>query len=434
MSTVAALIPDLPLDLVHLVLGYVPGVVLNVLSESERIEVVRRWTGLSLSDERTSLVLEERDVGNCDFDDLALAADEEAWCEALRAAYSFRALNELMRLGHITPPFLLQDHNDFVLRSLYEGGEQGLALARHLESRGPDVDILCRTVNVFVCLRHITHVPTVQYLLRRLLDANDVSFDVRRQQCLIDAPGYAQVFLGVAPSPLQLLVYHFYRVNFVKSADWLFFSKWSSLPWFEELKTLHPDACSLLLHVDLLHMVSGDFYNHATSSKNVWHIKDVLADARPPGMLTSARIAGTLSLTYGPYTLLLWRMDMYRMIRLYSWLADDWLAQAHQTNQWANFPDMFETLTLCDGNDNDAIKRLVEGLPDDEVVRQFTAQPVLLLKFFYQNLRVPRVLTELLPFDTWKRAIAHMPNKAVLSRSIYLRLFNVRQRAQLRRA
>jgi hypothetical protein len=115
-------------------------------------------------------------VGNHDFEDLTLAMDEEAWCEALRTAYSFRALNELVLMGQITVPFRLVNSRDFVPRSLYEGGEQGLALARHLEGRGPDVDILCRGEPFILLMTHITYAPTVQYLLRRLLDVADVPF------------------------------------------------------------------------------------------------------------------------------------------------------------------------------------------------------------------------------------------------------------------
>jgi hypothetical protein len=241
-------------------------------------------------------------VGNHDFEDLTLAMDEEAWCEALRTAYSFRALNELVLMGQITVPFRLVNSRDFVPRSLYEGGEQGLALARHLEGRGPDVDILCRGEPFILLMTHITYAPTVQYLLRRLLDVADVSFDVRKQQCLSGAPGYAQVFLGASPSPLQLLVYQFYRQTFVTSGERLF-ARWSSLPWFEELRILCPDATFLILHVDLLHMMGDITYVHVhTIDSRPLHIRDVLVDSRPPVKLTCAWNAGSFSFTYGLYT------------------------------------------------------------------------------------------------------------------------------------
>jgi hypothetical protein len=432
MSTLTTLVPALPVDLVHLVLDYAPGVALDALSAQERIEVVRRLTGLSVSDERASLMLEQRHVGNHDFDDLTLVSDEDIWYEAVHMAYSFRAWNELVRLGMITPPpSFLRSDRDFVKRSLCDGDEQGLALARHLESRGPNADILCRMEYFTVLMKCITYAPTVQYLLHRLLDAADMSFDIRKKYYLSDAPRYTHVFLGAAPSPIHLLVYQFYRDTFVISGDWLENAweqdQWASLPWVEELRALCPETNSLLLHLDLLRMMSDISYVHTTEHPRA--IRDVLADVRPPGKLTCTWNARLLSLTYGPYTMP-WNIGIGRMPRVSSWIVDDWLDQARETNQWENFYRVFEVVQLH----NDAINSLIKGLPDHEVVHQFTTYPIFLKRFFSYGWVVPRVLIELLPFETWMRTFAAISDKSFLSHPIYLHLFDARQRAQLRRA
>jgi hypothetical protein len=202
----ATLIPALPDDLVHLVLDYAPGIAIKLPSQ-ERIHVVRRLTGFTLSDERASLVLEQRDVNNRDFDDLTLAADDLAWRAALLVAFSPRAFDALVRTGEFQVPLVWVHIESFVERALLHGEDQGLALAQHLEHMGTKADILCQTEFFDVLASRITHSPTIQYLLRRLLDAHDASFEVRKQHLIAVATRSVRPAIRSETSPLALLVY-----------------------------------------------------------------------------------------------------------------------------------------------------------------------------------------------------------------------------------
>jgi hypothetical protein len=248
MTTLASFLPVLPTDLVHLVFAYAPGVALDVLPAHERIQVVCRLTGITLSDERASLILEQRAADNCDFDFLFLATDEMAWCEALWNAHSLRAFDELVRIGQIDLSSIKQRQkvDVFVMKVVEFGGDDGLELLRHLERTGSQVDILYRP-SLFHDLAHrVTHPPTVQYLLHRLLDAHDPSFASRN---LTISKGIAARFtracFGDSPCPLDILAFQMFmtwsRHRFVS-------------PLFDAIIAARPQIPALLTTINVLHL------------------------------------------------------------------------------------------------------------------------------------------------------------------------------------
>jgi hypothetical protein len=379
---IATLIPALPVDLVYLVFDYAPGVALEVFPAYERIEVVRRLTGLTLSDERASLVLEQRNVGNRDFDDLTLAADEEAWYDALQSAFSPRAFDELVRIGQIQPPFTPERARKVAMRSLCHGGDHGLALARHLEHLGPEMDILGAVdVEELASLAgQVEHPPTVQYLLHRLLDVHDRSFVVRKQQQLSTKPEFVLAFCGAPVRPLHLLVYELY---YICNGQELHKHGWSCLPLLDAFIASYPHArilfleCAVSVMMDIGRLAS----RIATMSS--------LSGARPSGAFTFAYVLGKFVVTYGSYQRFLYDIVASHQITcLYGWLIDDWLAQnrreseANDSNDlsasWQGVPDMISVFS----RDKTAITRIVQGVPDKVLVHHCTQSPTLLHTFY----------------------------------------------------
>jgi hypothetical protein len=414
--TLATLIPALPVDLVHIALDYAPGVALDVLSAQERIEVVRRLTGLVLSDERASLILEQRDAGNRDFDDLQLATDEDAWCEALEVASSLRAVDELVRIGRIKMPLELSICHNNVMRILGRGGCDGLALLRCLERMGPSVDAICRPTLFHRVTQEITHAPTIQYLLHRLLDANDSSFALRKQQLLTDLPNFAQTFLVAGSSPLDLLVFQIYR-------DMFYDEKHHGMPpMITSLLSRCPEARTLLLHLDVLRMMT----NHQWTSMKERGFFDVITDARPPDALTLiwSGPGVPFSMRYGSFTRS-WHPFMSNISRLCEWIVDDWLSQAQQ-DQWTGFATLLDVIYQR----KHLVIKLIQNVPDQVLVQHITQKPTL-LGMFCTWPSVPSRLLTLISFDTWLTGLAGNPNKGSTHTLLF---FDARHRVLLRRS
>jgi hypothetical protein len=339
-STMTALVSELPGDLVHIVLEYAPGLALH-LPASERIEVVRRMTKMTLSDERASLVLEQRDVGNRDFDDVTLLSDDTAWCNALHNAYSPRAATELLRLGQLNTRGRL---NQFSTRALILGGDQGLALAQHLVQMDPENDVLCLALHNPTFIRSIVHPPTVHYLLRRLLDANDQAFDRRKTYVLNSPPKFAREFLGAAPSPLVLLVFQFYW-SVIVWQDLIRYG-WSYIPLLDALLSVHPNIQTLLIHLHVLRLM------HNASTVWQYNIGKLISDVRPPGTFTfdwphtkdATWGAVKFPIRYGTATQ---NFDSHlsQHAHLCGWIVDDWLAQASDANQWIGVSALFRAVS-----------------------------------------------------------------------------------------
>jgi hypothetical protein len=395
------LMPALPVDLVHLVLDYAPGVALEILPMHERIEVVRRLTGLTLSDERASLVLEQRDANNRDFDDLTLAADDAAWIEALWSGVcSPRAFDELVRVGEIKLKKLLIQPGivrTYVVRALEQNNHYGLALVQHMARIGLQGDILLQ-MNMFESLAHVTHPPTVQYLVHRLLDEQDPSFTARKTFLLRQPYTWVNAFLGETPCSLDFLVLHMMLLGWYHSTP----------PLFEAIVVLHPKVLALCLHLKAFQaMTNGGFFSLHKDSGNV----------RPPGKFGFSAV--TSHITYGTVSCA-WR-SAFAM-----WVVDDWLAQAQDTNQWVDLGKLLQVLIK---EERSIGERLIQGVPDAILVQHLTQQPEL-LHMFYTWQAVPACLLTLLPFDAWMIGLRSLPNK---KRTDFhaLRFFGARQRLLL---
>jgi hypothetical protein len=429
--TIATLIPALPVDLVYLVLDYAPGIALAYLSVQEHVEIVRRLTGLTLSDEHASLALEQRDLGNRDFDTLDLVSDKDAWCEALHSAFSPRVFDELVRLGQFAMPLTwIGGIQLFASHSLRQGEDQGLALARHLQHMGPHVDLLYHTGIIDVA-NFIVHPPTVQYLLERLLDARDPSYDSRRQAQLQSVPAFAQAY---TTSPLGLLVY---RISCNGVNGYCTQEKGDPAVLFlQTLVSLHPTTWNLLLEFCVINLLHCLFYDY----RYVNLIRTVCAlagtSARPPGRLIYGgwnQGDNSFKLTYDSMTCQCRDTRILKMASFCDWLVDDWLIQANEhtrtmqeNDAWKGFGSLFRSVSMH----RRAATKLVEGAPDSVRVRYFTRHPTLLCTFDMWP-SVPGQLTTLVPFSIWLAGLVNMPYKS--DRSAF-RYFNAQQRVLLRRA
>jgi hypothetical protein len=425
MATLITLLPGFPLDLIYILLDYVPGIALQ-LPTQERIDVVRRLTGLNLSEERASLVLEQRDVRNRDFDDLTLAADDKAWCEATRMACSPRAFDELVRLGHFELR-LVYDHRieSFVCHAAIDGGDQGLALLQHLERMGSKTDVLCQGKFFYHMLRKVSHPPTLQYLLCRLLNADDPCFVSRKQQLLSGLPEFARAYFSTPPGPYELLVFDFYW-GFL---DWseLKRSGWSSVPLLQALVTTYTNARTLLLHFDVLQMM----FTKPTRTNGLDFV-DLITDTRPLGRFTfgwkTTIDAEPLlfSITYGPFTRE-WHSILANTPHPCSWIVDDWLLgtvnEANQATRWKGFVELFWAVKLH----RHVLLKLIEGVPDHVLTTQITQHPKLLATFYNWS-SVPSRLLTLVPFDIWIAGLAGFRHK---SHPNALRFLSARQRVLL---
>jgi hypothetical protein len=327
-TTLATLLPELPSDLVHVVLDYAPGLALE-LPAHERIQVVRRLTGLMLSDERASLMLEQRDLGHCAFYNLTLATDEQEWIQAVYESHSIRAFDELVRVG------FKFDKKVFVFHALQADDDIGLALAQHLEHT---VDVLC-DYHFESFVTHVKHSPTIQYLLHRLLDP---SFD-RLNQCCYLPSDIADALSDMTPSPLDLLLWRLYRINFVTSETGI--DTWTSFPLFEALVVLKPDVIVRLLHLDVLCVMSAT----EPSSCTLTAFDFLRPGLRPPGVFgwhSSSSFSGRSTITYGPFTQS-WTNELAHTEQLCEWIVDDWLlehANQASTNSQARQTCLIENL------------------------------------------------------------------------------------------
>jgi hypothetical protein len=427
------------------------GVVLQ-LPSNERRDVVHRLIGTFVSDERASLILEQRDVNNHDFDDLAWVHNEKAWYEALRVAYSPRALEELIRLDQIKLPS--PELTAFARRALKDGGDYGLALAKHLKQLGdPKVDILCNFQLLYALAREVKHPRTVQYILHRLLNANDPSFTVLTQ-CCWERPherfgAFAQLCLGNSPRPLEVVVFRFCRVErWYNPFDLGERVDISSVPLLDLLFHEHPEARALLLHYNVLFCM----FDHGAIQPSR-SVADLITDeVRPLDTFTfvwnttadsvSALDLASFSYCYGSLTITWSQTTYYTNKRMYSWILQDWLKQACQTNQWATgFVEMFRWCEMSD--EMDSLKpetpchqyrylliKLVQSVPDEVLTEQFTRHPTL-LRSFYKWPSVPSRLLALVPFQAWREGLTGVDNKSDCDA---LRFFGAHQRVLLREA
>jgi hypothetical protein len=423
MTTVASFLPALPADLVHLVLDYAPGVALDVLPVHERIEVVRRLTGLTLSEERASLVLEQRDVNNRDFDDLQLAADDEAWFEALRSAFSPRSFDELTRHGHMRMPL---EFKSFLMRSLAQGGHQALALVQHLEQLSPESDILCLTLILEEFLNTTMDVPTAEYVLRRLLHADNLSlFAVCWQQQQISIPDVARVFLTDAPTPLELLACRFHWN--LRMSGWRD-RWWESMPLLQALVSVRPETPALLLHFGILQLMTnnGVLYISMDARDRIDAIS-AMSNARPPGTFVFGwnAQADNLMVTYGSITNFVHTVR-HQNACVCEWWVEDWLAQARQASDWSGFLDVFPSVNGYPF----VTRKLIDSVPDEVIVRSFTQHPEHLRTFYYWS-SVPARLMTLISFDLWMAGFSGLTS-AKSDPPAFL-FFTARQRVLLRR-
>jgi hypothetical protein len=390
---------------VYLVLTYVPGVALDVLPPHEHVEVARRLTGSTVSTERAALVLEQCGADNGDFYDLTLVNDEAAWSEALRGAYSPRAFDELMRLGHIEVDeqgvLDVRFGNNvhlYVQRAMQYEGRGGLSLLQHLERTIPHGDILCCPW-LFVGMLHVTYPPITQYLLHRLLDADDSSFEFRKRYLLGSDSG--RLCLGDTSCPLDLYVFHF--LNDVHRHPQLL-----SLPLFRALVAIHPRARALVLHFQVQIKFSFGY--------TFIDVHQFGGDVRPLG--TFGFVASTTQITYETLT-----CDLYP--ELASWVVDDWLTRAHQEQSWAGLSELLGIVGY--GVDQSVTRKLIQGVPEAVLIDQMKQTPKL-LQMFYAWPSVPACLLRV-PFDTWQAGLRDMPRKTNFDA---LRFFGARQRQLLR--
>jgi hypothetical protein len=428
MITLATLVPGLPVDLAHLVLEYAPGAALLALPAHERIEVVRRLTGLRMSDERASLILEQRELDNRDFEDLAWIHDEKAWNEALRTAYSPRSFDELTRIGQIK--VLSPSSNDFAFHSYLEQGDHGVALARYLEHASPANDLLRIPMLLHEFAHEVTYPPTVQYILRRLLDTNDPSFEANRRYCT-SLGAFAQLCFGNTPSPLEVLVFRFCKgILLWHDAERI---QVTSMPLLAELISAHPTTRTLLLHYNVLHMM---FYQGGTPGR--FGVTDLTTGIRPPGVFTFDWTTSPMSFSYGSLTRT-WHDSFADIEPFCKWLIQDWLALAHTTHSWTGFADMLRCCMMHDPSRLGGVGKhhvhllaeLVQGVPDEVLIDQFTRQPTLLSSFYWwpPTSSVPFRLLTVVPFQAWLEGFKDMRHKTDCNA---LRFFSPSQRVLLR--
>jgi len=435
-------LPVLPIEIVYMIMALAPKEAL-CLSPGRRVEIVRRMTGLTMSAARASLVLEQRSVGNRDFQDLPslFAGDtseekEASWREALWYAYSPRALKELVREGQLaSSPLSFFDDDEsklysYVKRAMFQGGDGGLAVARYLERAGPASDILFLVGQFEELIHGVKHAPTVRHLLRRLLDENDPSYEHRkRYQTSNLSAASSQVFSAWLSdcSPLALLVFQlWYKTdhNEIKRLGC------ESVPLLSALLQAHPrETSSLLLHLDVLSLMRQD--ERMDFDKILAKVEPI---ARPPDtfsikMSRHGSSSSSSSLVYGSVSCSLStggrRLTM--STALCGWIIDDWFAQARRTDDWTGFAQL---LACISKKPIAVVSLLVDAVPD-HVLATHEIDPGTLRMLSIRN-NAPHRLTKVVPFGAWIAAHIGRPQFKYSEKAFLC--FGARERVLLRRA
>jgi len=417
------LIPELPRDLSWIVFSYAPGVAL-CLPIKERGAFMHRLTdGLYLSDERACLVLEQLDAGNRDFDDPTLAGDNEAWLEALWYAYSPRALAYLVCHGHIlSPPSLNQDTDlrSYIYRVVFSGkGDDAVAVLQELERASPDSDVLdlARLVE-YAAHKPNVQAPMVRYLLRRLLDPNDPSFIIRKtyeQKC--HTFQFARDFVADENlCPIGLLALQIY--------NGLPFDNSLECPLARAFLDAHPEARSLLLHLDVLSMM----HHHSMKRKNL-RLEALFPTARPSESFRFSWSDSSIQIKYGPFTREWPHDDLDELAFFCDWLVEDWLAHAQKASDWTGFVLLLQVVAPQER----AVITLVEGVPPEVVARLMSEEPAAFLCTLMAQECTPPCLIKRVDFHVWLRAQKSMGREVCFTPKNNVS-FNARERVLLHRA
>jgi hypothetical protein len=169
----------------------------------------------------------------------------------------------------------------------------------------------------------VKHPGVIQYLLSRLLSEKDSSFE-RRKQYRLHNILVRDTFLGVTPSPLDLLVYELYIIN-VEALDYPELDRWRSFPLFEALVTQRPDAKIRVLHLDMLYVMRSE-------QVTLTDFDFMKAGLRPPGVFGWRASSGEFDLiSYGPFERP-WNSMLAHTELVCEWIVDDWLAQSNPTS------------------------------------------------------------------------------------------------------
>jgi hypothetical protein len=410
----AAELLGLPIDLAWLVLSKVPDVALQ-LEPAERVQLVHRMTGHVTSDERAYLVLEQLAAGNRDFDDPDLVVDEEAWREALPFTYSPRAFDAAMKAGCFKRPLSFAADKAFyayMVRALSQGADNGLALLHHLETNEPQLELLTAPEILEVLAYKVTHRPTIDHLLRRLLNADDSCFATRKA-LLADAAPYTWMIAVIAnANPFEILVLELVDIVNDHGGE-LQRSGWTGLPLLAALVETRPiETRALLVHYQILELI------HNSDRDGCEHLS-LLDGIRPPMLVSYAGCPTRIQVVSGDE-------------KLAGWLIDDWLAQARRTGSWRGFAHLLSALTK--GVQHHAITKFVDSVPVEVLVLKLVRKPRMLSPFLIGSCssHVPARLVECVPFDAWLTASSSLYSVRLPPSAFAC--FGARQRVLLRRA
>jgi len=240
----------LPVELLHLVLAYCPGLGLG-LAPTDRVAIVRGITGTTIPVERTRIVLQQLEYNDTPNDFLDMNLTDEEWIQALLSCSgSHVAFQELLRLnafGDITRPLLDEQHEDSRLRDYLE---EALVSARMdpgllVQLEGGPNDPLCEERLYENFFQTACNPEFIAYIVRRRLNIDDPAYTNHKR------PWWASHLTD----PLDLLMAD--AVCYSANVRLVSVLGWSSHPLLDVLFKTYPEAPPRYLHCYLLMLLSG---------------------------------------------------------------------------------------------------------------------------------------------------------------------------------